>query len=281
MPAAIAAASLALALAAGRSPTGPQKARELTQRSLHEYDSGQFEKALADAEAAFAADPLPAFLFNMAQCQRALHEWEKAEFLYRRYLARAPRAKNRRMVEALIAAVQARQGKTPDASAPQLPELQAVPLVPSGAAEPEADRVTATAEPGFLVGDAPVVVVRDDGPGEPPGSAMLRGAWIGAWTTLGLFLLGSAAGIVSRVDYGNAQNTPRPLQRAQEPGLAATMSAAADFGAAADGLWIAAGAGAVTTAVLAVVAHRQATAPAGVALAPAPAGAGIGLAGRF
>jgi tetratricopeptide (TPR) repeat protein len=63
---------------------------------------GRFSDALAEYEAAFDAKPLPAFLFNIGQCHRNLHDYDAAIFSYRKYLSLLPDAPNRAEVEDLV-----------------------------------------------------------------------------------------------------------------------------------------------------------------------------------
>src|SRR5205814_413179 len=67
------------------------------------FNLGHFDAALASYQAAYEALPLPAFLFNIAQCHRNLRNREQAVFFYQRYLSLAPEAPNRHVVEELIA----------------------------------------------------------------------------------------------------------------------------------------------------------------------------------
>ncbi|HXU83741.1 MAG TPA: hypothetical protein VN914_20245, partial [Polyangia bacterium] len=67
------------------------------------FNLGHFEAALTSYQAAYEALPLPAFLFNIAQCHRNLRNREQAVFFYQRYLSLAPDAPNRPVVEELIA----------------------------------------------------------------------------------------------------------------------------------------------------------------------------------
>src|SRR5581483_5097054 len=77
--------------------------RELFQRAEKSFNLGRFPEALADYQAAYEAKPLPAFLFNIAQCYRNMQSYERARFFFRRYLALDPHSANRRLVEDLIA----------------------------------------------------------------------------------------------------------------------------------------------------------------------------------
>jgi tetratricopeptide (TPR) repeat protein len=131
----IAAVALALAVASG-ADRGEERsktlaAEELVHASMRDYDLGAFDKALEKAEQAYRLDPLPAILFNMAQCHRALKQWEKAAFFYRRFLQKVPAAPNRRTVENLLTEVTYR------AKAEQLPSPEAPPVDAQHALEQE------------------------------------------------------------------------------------------------------------------------------------------------
>lgn len=270
-----------LAVALGVTPAGTREAKELTRRSLVEYDTGDFDRSLADATRAYELDPLPAFLFNMAQCHRALHHWEQAEFFYHRYLGHVPRAKNRKQVEALIAAVQVQQGKTPDVNAPQLPDLPPEPLVPGTppARTVEAQQVTAKAEPGLIrdVELYPVVVVRED---EPRADAKTRWAWTMTGVALGLGAVGLGCGLASNSLRSTVSDTSRPVPPGSAGSLNGQISAMNGLAIAADTLFAVAGASAITAATLFLI-HKRPTERTAISIGPAPAGTGLGVSGSF
>lgn len=275
--------SALLWIALSVSPEAAAQAKELSRHSMIAYDAGKFERAIADATRAFELDPLPAFLFNLAQCHRALHHWEKAEFFYRRYLAHVPEAQNRETVEALIAAVQIRQGKTPEGGAPALPGLE--PAVAAGAAAParaEGEQATAKAAPGLLQdveAYPPVVVVRDDLDVEP--SRPLRSwAWGSAWLAAGLAVAGAAVGVGNVVATNGVSGIARPITAAQEPSVSSQLGLAQDLGIAADTLFVGAGASSITSLVLFLLGRRSDAAPA-LSVAPASAGFGLAVGGSF
>jgi hypothetical protein len=265
------------------SPEAAREAKELSRHSMIAYDAGKFERAIADATRGFELDPLPAFLFNVAQCHRALHHWEKAEFFYRRYLAHVPEAQNRQTVEALIAAVQIRQGKSPESGAPVLPGIES--SVASGSAAPakaEGEQATAKAAPGLLQDVEvypPVVVVRDDLELESP-RPLRSWAWGTAYLAAGLAVAGAVLGVANVVATNNVSGTPRPITAAQEPQLSSQLGLAQGLGIAADALFIGAGASAVSSLVLFLVSRRSDAAPA-LSVGPAPAGLGLGASGSF
>jgi tetratricopeptide (TPR) repeat protein len=78
-------------------------ARTHFDRAEKAFNLGHFDAALEGYQAAYEALPLPAFLFNIAQCHRNLRNREQAVFFYQRYLSLAPDAPNRPVVEELIA----------------------------------------------------------------------------------------------------------------------------------------------------------------------------------
>lgn len=105
---------------------------------MTEYNLGYFGRALKDAEAAYRLDPLPALLFNLGQCHRALKHWERAEFFYRSYLRNNPGAKNKELVHELIdkmlAEEKAAPAPTPEpAPAPSVVLVEAPPAAVSPA----------------------------------------------------------------------------------------------------------------------------------------------------
>jgi tetratricopeptide (TPR) repeat protein len=105
-------ASLLLATTVQAAPRKPapvhdQKQEKLARghfdRAEKAFNLGRFDEALAGYQSAYEALPLPAFLFNIAQCHRNLRNREQAVFFYQRYLSLAPDAPNRPVVEELIA----------------------------------------------------------------------------------------------------------------------------------------------------------------------------------
>ena len=143
----------------GTSPKDAKEAERLVKQSIVEYNVGDFDAALADVTKAYKLRPAPALLFNIGQCHRALHHWEKAEFFYRGYLREKPDASNREKVEALIEEMQQKQkadsvagvAPPPLVVAPALaaPVAAASATPPAGAAKEAAvpPTTTATSEP--------------------------------------------------------------------------------------------------------------------------------------
>ena len=123
------------------------------------YDLGEFQKALNSYSDAYQLNPLPAFLFNMAQCHRQLGNYERAAFYYARFLEAAPSdSANTRLARDLLKDMRAKQraqaqpsdapAVTPEV-APATPPLNEWPggTAPGRALPPGAMPTTAVASP--------------------------------------------------------------------------------------------------------------------------------------
>ena len=87
---AILASALALSAAPARAEDAPEKARQLYAEGKAEYDLGHITGALAKFEAAYRVRPVPALLFNIAQCHRLLGDLNSAAMTYRAFLRNDP-----------------------------------------------------------------------------------------------------------------------------------------------------------------------------------------------
>jgi tetratricopeptide (TPR) repeat protein len=105
-------------------PRQEKVARTHFEAAEKAFNVGRFEDALAEYQVAYDALPLPAFVFNIAQCHRNLGNAEQAIFFYQRYLSLEPQASNRGVVEDLIIEQQHRLDAA-RASAPPPPQLAA------------------------------------------------------------------------------------------------------------------------------------------------------------
>ena len=121
--------ALACALFLGLASIRPARAQDRAERTARSYfkqaerafNLGKFKEAQRGYEAAFGAQPLPAFLFNIAQCHRNLGNPERALFFYRRYLSLDPNSPNRVLVLDLIAEQERRLAErtSPAAAGPE------------------------------------------------------------------------------------------------------------------------------------------------------------------
>lgn len=71
------------------------------------YLAGRYELAITEFEAAYSLVPEPILLFNLAQAHRKKGSRDQAILFYQRYLAAAPRARDREEVETRIRELQA------------------------------------------------------------------------------------------------------------------------------------------------------------------------------
>ena len=97
------AAQLAPALRKFLDEVPVERAKALFAEGDQHYSLGEFDQALGLYKRAYRAKPLPAFLFNIAQCHRKLDQHQEAIAMYQSYLVGVPNATNRGMVESLIA----------------------------------------------------------------------------------------------------------------------------------------------------------------------------------
>jgi tetratricopeptide (TPR) repeat protein len=81
------------------SEAAVQQARALSEQALRQYELGRFAEAARLYESAYELKPVPALLFNIAQCRRQLGDLQGAAAAYRSFLrgdpdhASAPRAR--------------------------------------------------------------------------------------------------------------------------------------------------------------------------------------------
>jgi hypothetical protein len=111
------------------------------------YNLGQFEEALRAYEAAYRVVPLPALLFNIAQCHRQRGDCQQALFFFDGYLREAnPGAQQRALVDELVseckASVKAAAAKA--ATPAPTPPITTKPT-PKAAPAPEAAPTPAAA----------------------------------------------------------------------------------------------------------------------------------------
>ena len=79
-----------------------ERAKALFVQGNGHYNLGEFSPALEFYKRAYRVKPLPAFLFNIAQCHRKLGNHREAITMYQSYLVGVPDAQNKQLVESLI-----------------------------------------------------------------------------------------------------------------------------------------------------------------------------------
>jgi tetratricopeptide (TPR) repeat protein len=122
------------ASAAENAAAGDRPGRALFEQAEAKFNVGRFDEALVDYQAAYDAEPLPAFLFNIGQCHRNLGNYERAQFFFRRYTALEPNSPNRPAAERLIAEMDRLAGEQASSGAPDQPAPPLPPVAPPPAA---------------------------------------------------------------------------------------------------------------------------------------------------
>lgn len=175
-------------IAAGGAIADTNRARQLFQQAQTKYNLLHFDEALKLFEQAYEEKPDPVFLFNIAQCQRQLGQYELAAKSYRAYLVQRPDAPNHDDVLARIADME-KAAQEQRASAP--PQGVTPPAETTAPATPPAAVATAPEPPPQTAPPAPVHA--------RPRTLTIVG---GVLTGLGgaALLGGMAAGLVAKSD---------------------------------------------------------------------------------
>ena len=91
------------ARAAELTPQQKQDMKQLYERATRAYDVGKYNEAIEEYQKAYEIGGDPPMLYNIAQAYRLNDQPGEALRFYRRYLQRAPNARNREDVERKIA----------------------------------------------------------------------------------------------------------------------------------------------------------------------------------
>jgi len=98
----IVATALVCALAGAAFADNKEAAKEAYTEGKRQYDLGEYDAALAAFKKAYLNYEEPVFLFNIAQCYRALGDKPSAVRTYRAFLRNWPKAPNRDQVERIV-----------------------------------------------------------------------------------------------------------------------------------------------------------------------------------
>lgn len=115
------------------------EARKHFDRGMKAYNLLDFKGALVEFQRAYVELPDPAFLFNIAQAQRQLGQYEAASKSYHMYLANQPNAPNREQVLKFIEQMD-KAAASAHAQPATPPPTQAEPPAVVAAAPPPAAR---------------------------------------------------------------------------------------------------------------------------------------------
>jgi tetratricopeptide (TPR) repeat protein len=226
----------ALAAGAHADEASDAKARQAYAEGKAEYDLGHIGKALQAFENAYRFRPVPALLFNIAQCHRLLGDLQSAAMTYRAYLRNDPNsaqaAKARELLEQVETAME-HQSKAQ--SAPPL-GLSAPPQPPPAPPQP-------------AVAPAPVpaaAVAAQPAPAPQPPRQRLW-SWVAGGAARVALAGGTAFGLKANSAASTLQSSPhdRAYLDGQEPQIRSDASKAnalliggAVLAAAAGTLWV-------------------------------------------
>jgi tetratricopeptide (TPR) repeat protein len=179
---------VALAASTARAESGKAVAHRAYAEGKRLYDVGDYAKALEQFKLAYLNYEDPSFLFNMAQCHRALGDKQEAIRAYKSYLRNSPDAANagdvRRIVAELESAV-AQERAAAEASS------RAANAPPPGTLPPPHETAPAAAPSSPVVTATPAAQVETSAP--PPAKAKRKTWWI--WPVVGVVVAGAAVGL--------------------------------------------------------------------------------------
>ncbi len=192
------------------------KAKDHYKKGTFFYDTGEFEKAIAEYLAGYEVQSDPVFLFNVAQSHRQLGNHDKAVFFYKSFLRNSPNAPNAEMVrqrivelEELIQKKKESLEKPPGSPEPPVSSGSVKPSpspLPSPRPEPSAKPAPSpspSAAPVKLPDPARVAAGTDPetapGPMDSPsdgGSRPIYKKWW-FWTAIGVVAVGATVAVVA------------------------------------------------------------------------------------
>ena len=211
-------------LTAAATPSGRPRpaaeAKRIARAAAVDFKAGDFEAALQGFTKAYKLTQTPELFFDLGQCNRALHRWERAAFFYRGYLRERCVGRQCKEVLALLAEVEARASSPP----PVMPPPPVSPVAPDAPSRP----LLVAAAPML---PAPAVALapppRRSGP--PPSGWILGGATVVA--AAGWVVTGGAAlvkygqlGTLSASQVGPAQQSVHGLAVASDLFLVAAVA---------------------------------------------------------
>ena len=193
---------------------GKSLAKARFSAGMKHYNLGEFKEALVDFREGYRNYQEPVFLFNMAQCQRQLGDFDGAIFSYRSYLRAKPDAPNRADVEERIREMEQAQQRKIQQGAPTGVEppkgqprpvpmgVTPAPTTPLGSSPPPATTGPAA---GPAQTPAPTVAPAAVEPQAPGATAqpIYKKWWL--WTIVGGVVL-AGAGVGVGVAVGSGEN---------------------------------------------------------------------------
>jgi tetratricopeptide (TPR) repeat protein len=192
------AATLSTPPAHARATDDKAAAKAAFREGQRRYEVGDFENALSAFKRAYLAYEEPAFLFNIAQCERMLGQKREALREYRVYLHKVASSSNRGEVQKIIS----------DLETALAAEESARERPPQGTAEPRADVAQAPAPspaPSVAIVEPspqPLLVAETSSPhADKPA---YKKWWV--WTLVGVGAVGVGLGVGLAVGLKPASN---------------------------------------------------------------------------
>jgi hypothetical protein len=207
------------ARAAELTPAQKLEMKQLYEKATRAYDVGKYNEAIEDYQKAYEIGGDPPMLYNIAQAYRLNDQPAEAVRFYRRYLQRAPNARNREDVERKIAdlekTIEERRKTAAAATPPPVPAPPVVPATPPAATPPSTPPAGGPLAPGPAT-SAPSTTAPSTGTETPaaPAEGSGRTLRIVGWSLLGGGLLCGAGAVTTGLmarskaqDVTNASNS--------------------------------------------------------------------------
>jgi tetratricopeptide (TPR) repeat protein len=193
---------LAPAARAGElTPSQKLEMKQLYEKATRAYDVGKYNEAIEDYQKAYEIGGDPPMLYNIAQAYRLNDQPSEAVRFYRRYLQRAPGARNREDVERKIADLEKTiEDRRKAAAAATPPPVTAPPI--STPTPPPAPAPVVGPPPAPMPSPPPAPVTTPPAPEAAPaaGEGVGRVLRIVGWSLVGAGALCGAGALVAGLE---------------------------------------------------------------------------------
>jgi hypothetical protein len=186
----VSAAGAPSARAAELSPQQKAEMRTLYDKATRAYDVGKYQEAIEDYQKAYEIGGDPPMLYNIAQAYRLNNQPTEAVRFYKRYLQRAPNARNREDVERKIAE-QEKAIEEQRKLQPPPPPVTPVPAPPPAATVPVGPPSPPPEAPPPATSPEATVVTPAAPPEEPSQVRTIVG-----WSMVGVGIAAGAVGLI-------------------------------------------------------------------------------------
>lgn len=181
------------------------RARAAFQKGQTEYNLGNYAEAAKYFEETYRLKPVPALLFNIAQCYRFTGNLEKAKQTYRAYMRNAPaNDKNQPLAKELLDQVEAALASKNKAEASPPHGLVAAPPLPNGPA-PVDKPGAATAQPAVAVTAPKAPAQAVQAAPQPPAQSSHVVAWVSGGAAVVALAGGAFFGMKSKSTLSDLQ----------------------------------------------------------------------------